>query len=38
MSQLIAKDLGKSYKSRRVVRALSLTVNSGEVVGSVRCV
>jgi lipopolysaccharide export system ATP-binding protein len=33
MSQLIAKDLGKSYKSRRVVRALSLTVNSGEVVG-----
>ncbi len=33
MSQLIAKDLGKSYKSRRVVRALSLTVNSGEGVG-----
>lgn len=33
MSQLIAKDLAKSYKSRRVVRALSLTVNSGEVVG-----
>ncbi len=33
MSQLVATDLAKSYKSRRVVRNLSLTVDGGEVVG-----
>jgi lipopolysaccharide export system ATP-binding protein len=33
MSQLVATDLAKSYKSRRVVRNLSLTVGGGEVVG-----
>jgi lipopolysaccharide export system ATP-binding protein len=33
MSRLVATDLAKSYKSRRVVRNLSLTVGGGEVVG-----
>ncbi len=33
MSQLQAARLAKSYKSRQVLRDLSLTVGSGEVVG-----
>ncbi len=33
MSVLNANKLGKSYKSRRVVDDVSLTVSSGQVVG-----
>jgi lipopolysaccharide export system ATP-binding protein len=33
MTQLRAEELGKSYRSRRVVSGLSLDVKSGEVVG-----
>ena len=33
MTVLVARDLGKRYKSRRVVREVSLEVRSGEVVG-----
>ncbi|HEY1284078.1 MAG TPA: ATP-binding cassette domain-containing protein, partial [Steroidobacteraceae bacterium] len=33
MTALSATGLEKSYKSRQVVRGLSLEVNSGEVVG-----
>ncbi|MEN9849482.1 MAG: export transporter ATP-binding protein [Pseudomonadota bacterium] len=33
MSTLIAQHLGKSYKTRQVVRDVSLQVNSGEIVG-----
>jgi len=33
MSRLSANNLGKSYQSRRVVDAVSLTVDSGQVVG-----
>jgi len=33
MTALVASGLGKSYKSRQVVRDLSLTVENGEVVG-----
>ena len=33
MTNLRAADLAKSYKGRRVVRGVSLTVDSGEVVG-----
>ena len=33
MTTLVASNLAKSYKSRQVVRDLSLTVNPGEVVG-----
>jgi len=33
MSALSAKQLGKSYKGREVVKDVSLTVNSGEIVG-----
>jgi lipopolysaccharide export system ATP-binding protein len=33
MSTLQAADLAKSYKGRKVVRGVSLTVDSGEVVG-----
>ena len=33
MSQLTAENLGKSYQSRRVVDDVSMTVNSGQVVG-----
>lgn len=33
MSQLIATDLAKRYKSRDVVKNISMEVNSGEVVG-----
>jgi lipopolysaccharide export system ATP-binding protein len=32
-SQLQVRQLAKSYKKRQVVRDVSLTVNSGEVVG-----
>ena len=33
MATLIAKHLAKAYKGRRVVEDVSLTVNSGEIVG-----
>ena len=33
MTVLVARDLGKRYQSRRVVREVSLEVTSGEVVG-----
>ena len=33
MATLIAKNLAKAYKGRRVVEDVSLTVNSGEIVG-----
>ena len=33
MSRLLAKDLAKQYQSRQVVKKVSLTVDSGEVVG-----
>ncbi|MDQ1243508.1 MAG: lipopolysaccharide export system ATP-binding protein, partial [Pseudomonadota bacterium] len=33
MSRLRAEALGKSYRSRQVVKDLSLEVTSGEVVG-----
>ncbi|MDR9436576.1 MAG: LPS export ABC transporter ATP-binding protein [Thiohalophilus sp.] len=33
MSQLIASQLGKRYKGREVVKDVSLTVNSGEIIG-----
>ncbi|MGG5414610.1 LPS export ABC transporter ATP-binding protein [Edwardsiella tarda] len=33
MARLIAQNLAKSYKGRRVVENVSLTVNSGEIVG-----
>ena len=33
MSQLTAENLGKSYQSRRVVDDVSMTINSGQVVG-----
>ncbi|MET0986649.1 MAG: ATP-binding cassette domain-containing protein, partial [Steroidobacteraceae bacterium] len=33
MSQLRVEHLAKSYRSRQVVRDLSLNVSSGEVVG-----
>jgi lipopolysaccharide export system ATP-binding protein len=33
MSQLVARNLGKTYKSRQVVNDVSMHVNSGEVVG-----
>ncbi len=33
MSQLVAKHLGKRYKSRDVVKDVSLEVHSGEIVG-----
>lgn len=33
MARLIAENLAKSYKGRRVVENVSLTVNSGEIVG-----
>jgi lipopolysaccharide export system ATP-binding protein len=33
MTELVASGLAKSYKSRQVVRDLSLTVSNGEVVG-----
>ncbi len=33
MSQLIASQLGKSYKGREVVKDVSLSVDSGEIVG-----
>src|SRR5262245_47776090 len=33
MTQLVATNLAKSYKTRQVVRDLSLTVGNGEVVG-----
>lgn len=33
MTALIAKNLAKSYKTRKVVKDVSLTVNAGEVVG-----
>ena len=33
MATLIAENLAKSYKGRRVVENVSLTVNSGEIVG-----
>lgn len=33
MSTLSANNLSKSYRSRKVVKSVSLTVNSGEVVG-----
>ena len=33
MSRLLAQGLSKSYKSRRVLRGLTLEVSSGEVVG-----
>ncbi|MBX4383061.1 ATP-binding cassette domain-containing protein, partial [Mycobacterium tuberculosis] len=33
MATLTAKNLAKAYKGRRVVEAVSLTVNSGEIVG-----
>ncbi|MDY6980861.1 MAG: LPS export ABC transporter ATP-binding protein [Pseudomonadota bacterium] len=33
MSQLIASQLGKRYKGRDVVKDVSLTVNSGEIIG-----
>ncbi|WP_225639342.1 LPS export ABC transporter ATP-binding protein [Candidatus Profftia sp. (ex Adelges kitamiensis)] len=33
MSTLIAKNLAKTYKGRRVVKNVSLLVNSGEIVG-----
>ncbi|MFC0178672.1 LPS export ABC transporter ATP-binding protein [Thorsellia kenyensis] len=32
-SKLIAENLAKTYKNRQVVRDVSLTVNSGEIVG-----
>lgn len=33
MATLTAKNLAKAYKGRRVVEDVSLTVNSGEIVG-----
>ena len=33
MATLIAKNLAKAYKGRRVVEDVSLDVNSGEIVG-----
>ena len=33
MSQLNTLNLGKSYQSRRVVDDVSITVDSGQVVG-----
>lgn len=33
MSTLLARDLSKRFKSRQVVRSISLEINSGEVVG-----
>ncbi|MEG1654886.1 MAG: ATP-binding cassette domain-containing protein, partial [Hafnia sp.] len=33
MATLIAENLAKAYKGRRVVENVSLTVNSGEIVG-----
>jgi len=33
MDTLVARNLAKSYKSRQVVRDVSLTVNSGQIVG-----
>ena len=33
MSQLTAENLGKSYQSRRVVDDVSMTIDSGQVVG-----
>jgi lipopolysaccharide export system ATP-binding protein len=33
MDSLVARNLAKSYKSRQVVRDVSLTVNSGQIVG-----
>jgi len=33
MATLIAKNLAKAYKGRKVVEDVSLTVNSGEIVG-----
>lgn len=33
MAKLIAENLAKSYKGRQVVKDVSLTVNSGEIVG-----
>lgn len=33
MSRLVASQLGKRYKGREVVKDVSLTVNSGEIVG-----
>ena len=33
MATLIAKNLAKAYKGRRVVEDVSLTGNSGEIVG-----
>ena len=33
MSTLHARDLSKRFKSRQVVRSISLEINSGEVVG-----
>ena len=33
MSRLTAENLGKSYQSRRVVDDVSMTIDSGQVVG-----